>query len=88
VKLQRRKEKHCPMCRSDALANVSAGSLPRPYTLGVKADKRTANLDCKLENFLRKHFPREAKEKEMANEVERGIEIYGPGYRNQECCVM
>lgn len=37
---------------------------------------------------MRKYFPKEAKEKQRANEIERGIEDYGPEYVHSECSVM
>ncbi|GJN82505.1 hypothetical protein PLIIFM63780_006045 [Purpureocillium lilacinum] len=46
------------------------------------------NLDHKLEKYMKKYFSKEVKEKQRANEIERGIEDYGPGYTHQECVVM
>ena len=37
---------------------------------------------------MKKYFPKETKEKQKANDLERGIELYGPGYQNADCCVM
>ncbi|OAQ79109.1 RING-14 protein [Purpureocillium lilacinum] len=71
VKIQRRQEKHCPLCRADVVMNASAD-----------------NLDHKLEKYMKKYFSKEVKEKQRANEIERGIEDYGPGYTHQECVVM
>lgn len=48
----------------------------------------TDNLDNKLEKYMKKHFPEEVKEKQRANDIERGIEDYGPGYKHQECVIM
>ncbi|KAM3508429.1 hypothetical protein MY11210_006743 [Beauveria gryllotalpidicola] len=50
--------------------------------------KTTDNLDHRLERYLEKYFPKEVKEKQRANEIERGIEDYGPGYQHQDCLVM
>ncbi|KAM3470219.1 hypothetical protein MY8738_009830 [Beauveria namnaoensis] len=50
--------------------------------------KTTDNLDLRLERYLEKYFPKEVKEKQRANEIERGIEDYGPGYQHQDCLVM
>ncbi|GKT72272.1 RING-14 protein [Colletotrichum tofieldiae] len=71
VKIQRRNEKHCPLCRADTVMKASAD-----------------NLDIQLERYMRKYFPKEAKEKQRANELERGIEDYGPEYVHSECSVM
>ena len=46
------------------------------------------NLDRELEKYLKKYFPQEVKEKQRANEIERGIEDYGPGYKHSECAIM
>ncbi|KAK2011258.1 hypothetical protein LZ32DRAFT_606631 [Colletotrichum eremochloae] len=71
VKIQRRNEKHCPLCRADTVMKASAD-----------------NLDIQLERYMRKYFPKEAKEKQRANEIERGIEDYGPEYVHSECSIM
>ncbi|KAI0153330.1 RING-14 protein [Xylariaceae sp. FL1272] len=46
------------------------------------------NFDADRAAFLRKYFPKEVKEKVRANERERNQEIFGPGHKNVECCVM
>ncbi|KAF4967092.1 hypothetical protein FSARC_5313 [Fusarium sarcochroum] len=71
IKIQRRKEKHCPLCRADVVLKASA-----------------MNLDYELQKYMKKYFAKEVKEKERTNEIERGIEDYGPGYVHQECCIM
>ncbi|KAF6813141.1 RING-14 protein [Colletotrichum plurivorum] len=71
VKIQRRNEKNCPLCRADTVMRASAD-----------------NLDIQLERYMRKYFPKESKEKQRANEIERGIEDYGPEYVHSECSVM
>lgn len=37
---------------------------------------------------MKKYFAKEVKEKQRANDIERGIEDFGPGYTHQECCIM
>lgn len=39
---------------------------------------------------MKKYFPRETKEKQKANDVERGTELYGANYQNSggDCSVM
>lgn len=71
VKMQRRKEKHCPLCRSDVVMTASAD-----------------NLDLELAKYLRKYFSKESKEKQKADDIERGIEDFGPDYRHNECMIM
>ncbi|KAK7428653.1 hypothetical protein QQZ08_004747 [Neonectria magnoliae] len=71
IKIQRRREKHCPLCRADVVMKAS-----------------TEHLDYELTKYVKKYFPKEAKEKQRANDIERGIEDYGPGYVHKECTVM
>jgi E3 ubiquitin-protein ligase BAH len=37
---------------------------------------------------MRKYFMKEVKEKQRANEIERGVEEFGPNYTRPECNVM
>lgn len=71
VKIQRRREKHCPLCRADVVMKAS-----------------TENLDFELSKYMRKYFPKDAKEKQRANDIERGIEDFGPKYVHRECAIM
>ncbi|KAF4997049.1 hypothetical protein FDECE_12202 [Fusarium decemcellulare] len=71
IKIQRRKERHCPLCRADVVLRASAD-----------------NLDYELQKYMKKYFSKEVKEKQRANEIERGVEDYGPGYVHQECTIM
>lgn len=52
------------------------------------ADRCSANLDVKMEKFMRKHFPKEVGEKHLSNERERGKETYGEDYEPEKCTVM
>ncbi|ODA83427.1 hypothetical protein RJ55_01941 [Drechmeria coniospora] len=71
IKIQRRQEKHCPLCRADVVLHASAD-----------------NLDQKLEKYMKKYFSKEVKEKQRANDMERGLESFGPGYTPLECVIM
>ncbi|KAL7923141.1 SPX domain-containing protein [Trichoderma austrokoningii] len=71
IKIQRRKEESCPLCRAPVVMNASID-----------------NLDADLEKFMKKYFMKEVKEKQRANEIERGIEEFGPGYTRSECSIM
>lgn len=46
------------------------------------------HLDDDLAKYMKKHFPTEVSDKERHNQMERGLEDYGPGYKHQECSVM
>ncbi|KAK3941152.1 SPX domain-containing protein [Diplogelasinospora grovesii] len=48
----------------------------------------TDNIDDNLVNFLEKWFPKETKEKQLYNEIERGKELFGEGYVHQPCIIM
>lgn len=46
------------------------------------------NLDAELERFLKRYFRQEAKEKQQANEMERGVELFGESYKPTSCVLM
>lgn len=46
------------------------------------------NLDEALGKYMRKYFAKEVKEKQRANEIERGIEDYGEAYTHRDCILM
>ena len=46
------------------------------------------NLDADLEKFLKRYFRAEVKEKQLANEMERGVELFGEGYKPTSCILM
>lgn len=71
VKIQRRRERNCPLCRADVVLDATAD-----------------NLDMELDRYMRKYFRKEVDDKAKANDVERGVEDYGPGYKHQECTLM
>ncbi|KAF4121580.1 SPX domain [Geosmithia morbida] len=54
----------------------------------VVANASSGNIDTGVAAFMRKYFAKEVKEKERANDIERGIEDFGPGYTPKECIVM
>ncbi|KAH7029363.1 SPX domain-containing protein [Microdochium trichocladiopsis] len=72
VKMSRRCERFCPLCRADVVMKTGLD-----------------HLDSEHAAFLRRHFPKEVKEKVKANELERNREIFGPDYQpSKECVVM
>jgi E3 ubiquitin-protein ligase BAH len=71
VKIQRRREKHCPLCRADVVMKACLD-----------------HLDWDLAKYLKKYFPKEVKEKQHANELERHLEDFGPEYVDQPCTIM
>jgi E3 ubiquitin-protein ligase BAH len=46
------------------------------------------NLDNELGRYMRKYFAEEVKEKERSDDIERGMEDYGPTYNHKECTIM
>ncbi|KAG7134511.1 hypothetical protein HYQ45_007482 [Verticillium longisporum] len=70
--------------RSDKLL---AGTMARDIA-DVVMDASADNLDIDLDRYLRKYFNKEVKEKVRANDIERGMEDYGPGYTHSDCAVM
>lgn len=49
---------------------------------------RIENLDVALGKYMKKYFGKEVKEKQRSNDIERGIEDYGPNYTHKECILM
>ncbi|KAK7745969.1 hypothetical protein SLS53_002689 [Cytospora paraplurivora] len=47
-----------------------------------------SNIDKDLEKFMRLYFRKETDEKQRANEIERGRELFGDEYRHSSCTVM
>ncbi|KAJ9134745.1 Transcriptional regulator [Pleurostoma richardsiae] len=78
----------CPICLSIAWL---PRELKRQCPLcreGVVLEADLSNLDRDLEKFLRRYFRKETSEKQRANEIERGIELYGEAYEHSSCTVM
>jgi E3 ubiquitin-protein ligase BAH len=48
----------------------------------------TDNLDNDLAKQMKTYFRKEVREKQYQNELERGIEDYGPSYKPPKCTVM
>lgn len=46
------------------------------------------NIDEKLQKFMRQYFRKETDEKQKANEIESGRELFGDEYRYSKCTVM
>ena len=94
IKIQRRGEKHCPLCRADVIMKASAGKRfyfhLRCRASYANKTPSSDNLDRGLEKYMRKYFAKETSEKVRQNELERGIEDYGPNYdpRQDKCVVM
>lgn len=89
VKLQRRQEEYCPLCRARVVMDASASKFVlQPTVCLCLLTPHAENIDSELEKFLRKNFPAEVKEKERADQIERGIEEFGPSYKPAECAVM
>lgn len=91
VKIQRRNERHCPLCRADVVMNASAGKTAPSCVFRQTFSNSIVspdNLDRVLEKYMKQYFAKEVKEKQRANEIERGIEDYGPGYTHHDCVVL
>jgi hypothetical protein len=46
------------------------------------------NLDNDLTRYMQRYFAKEVKQKQRENDIERGIEDYGPSYTHKECTIM
>lgn len=47
-----------------------------------------ANIDKNLKKFMAQYFRKETDEKQMADEIERGVEVFGDQYRHSSCLLM
>lgn len=102
IKMQREKKKDCPLCREDVVMDADQGELtyilthtPPTYMEGHRilirhmcSHSPTENIDRDLEKFMRLYFRKETDEKQKANEIERGVEIFGEQYKHSSCVVM
>lgn len=48
----------------------------------------TDNIDMDMVRFLKKHFPQEVKEKQQANELAAGVDLFGDGYKGTHRCIV
>ena len=48
----------------------------------------TSNFDPRLEEFMKRWFRKEVSEKQLANEIERGKELFGEDYKHHRCNIM
>ncbi|OAA73768.1 spx [Cordyceps fumosorosea ARSEF 2679] len=78
----------CPVCFSVAYRPRRKETHCPLCRADVVMSASADNLDHRLEKYLEKYFPKEVKEKQRSNDIERGIEDYGPGYKHQDCLVM
>lgn len=91
INMQRHQDRYCPLCRADVVLNASAGeffSIPQPISASWELIRSLDNVDQQLGNYMKKYFAEEVREKQRANDIERGIEDYGPSYTHKECVVM
>ena len=87
--MQRREEKFCPLCRAEVVMQASEGKYCQfCFTYLYYANMALDNIDRRLEKYLSKYFDREVKDKERANQIEKGIEDFGSSYKHTDCLVM
>jgi E3 ubiquitin-protein ligase BAH len=48
----------------------------------------TDNIDNDLVRYMERYFKAEVKKKQRADDIERGIETFGPSYKHTECTMM
>ncbi len=90
IKMQNRYERACPLCRADTVLKATDGMyncFPL-YRMLHCADVFTpvADIDLQLMNFLERWFPKETKEKQAYNEIERKKELFGEALNDLPSC--
>lgn len=86
MKMQKRNQGHCPMCRAPCV--LSANNCTWPITnVHMAIDFFQANVDWALLNFMQDWFPMEAREKLKASEKEATQEELRE-WRDQRCVIM
>lgn len=53
-----------------------------------RTDSYIANIDKTMKKYMKQYFLEEAAEKQKANEMEWGKEMFGEQYRHSSCQVM
>lgn len=100
IKMQRENKKDCPLCRDEVVLEADLSKSIRASRYIYIYIYRTshqraranglciANIDRDLKRFMTQYFKKETDEKQRADEIERGIEIFGDQYRHSSCLVM
>ncbi|KAK3322083.1 SPX domain-containing protein [Apodospora peruviana] len=88
IKMQNRNKELCPLCRASTVQLATEGMRhppPPPFWFF-----NATHIDIKLMHFLEQWFPKETKEKQKYNEIERRKEMLGDAYAetNTPCSVM
>ena len=86
VVMQRARQDHCPLCRSEVVMEASKCRAPMVVAWIEIANLGVVNLDVSLLRFLEDKFPKEVRVKQRENEIAAGVDHYGEGY--EKCCVM
>jgi hypothetical protein len=102
--LQNQNKRYCPLCRADVIqkANESKNALLLAFSTSspvaceepwlTSIHRRAAHMEDKLIQHLEQWFPKETKEKQAANEMDRRREMFGDIYVDEHpdagCNVM
>jgi E3 ubiquitin-protein ligase BAH len=104
IKMQRDRKRQCPLCRQPVVLKADLGewriaplftltfllSVVSTVPMDRSADRAYVidNLDNELVRFMERYFKKEAKEKQRANDIERGKEMFGESYKHTQCRIM
>jgi len=94
IKMQNQNKRYCPLCRADVVqkANECTYLNTSPSLCHPDTDMSAAHIDEKLVRYLEQWFPKETKEKQAYNEIERRRELLGEIYVGESppppCVVM
>jgi len=94
IKMQNQNKRHCPLCRAEVVQNANESKHRHAWfflLLYTAHAHRPAHIDEKLVRHLEQWFPKETKEKQAYNELERRRELLGDIYVDEDppkCIVM
>ena len=86
MKMQKRNQGRCPICRAQCVLSANNCTWPI-FNVDMAIDFFQANVDWALLNFMQDWFPMEAREKLKANEKESTQEELRE-WRDQRCVVV
>jgi hypothetical protein len=88
IKMQKRGQGDCPMCRAPTVLTADRSKCARPY-LNSHLISVVANVDWAILNFMQDWFPTEAREKLLTNEREATEEqLREFGLEQVACLIM
>ncbi|KAK0713859.1 SPX domain-containing protein [Lasiosphaeria miniovina] len=90
IKMQNRNKRLCPLCRANTVMLATEGMLSINPLFFPSPPLQTLvpHIDAKLMVFMERWFPKETKEKQTYNEIERRKELLGETDIDTGCSIM